>query len=69
VKKWISLILTVIMAGWFLSGLRQPPESGFHTRAFGRLPVLMNGRFQPFDSVARNSLLQIRTRRLENFLH
>ena len=61
-KKWIPLILVVVMAGWVLSGLRQPPETGFHTRDFGTLPVLMNGRFQPFDSVARNSLLQIRTK-------
>ena len=61
-KKWIPLILVVVMAGWVLSGLRQPPEAGFHTRDFGTLPVLMNGRFQPFDSVARNSLLQIRTK-------
>ena len=61
-KKWIPLILVVVMAGWALSGLRQPPETGFHTRDFGKLPVLMNGRFQPFDSVARNSLLQIRTK-------
>jgi ABC-type transport system involved in cytochrome c biogenesis permease subunit len=61
-KKWIPLILVVVMAGWTLSGLRQPPETGFHAREFGKLPVLMNGRFQPFDSVARNSLLQIRTK-------
>jgi ABC-type transport system involved in cytochrome c biogenesis permease subunit len=61
-KKWIPLILVIVMAGWFLSGLHQKPETGFHTRAFGKLPVLMNGRFQPFDSVARNSLLQIRTK-------
>ena len=61
-KKWIPLILVVVMAGWALSGLRQPPETGFDTRAFGKFPVLMNGRFQPFDSVARNSLLQIRTK-------
>src|SRR5439155_17875450 len=33
----------------------------FYTREFGRLPVLMNGRIQPFDTVARNSLLQIRS--------
>jgi len=33
-----------------------------HVREFGKLPVLMNGRFQPFDSIARNSLLQIRTK-------
>src|ERR1017187_9531458 len=61
-KRWIPLILVIVMAGWVLSGLRQPPETGFHTRDFGKLPVLMDGRFQPFDSVARNSLLQIRTK-------
>jgi ABC-type transport system involved in cytochrome c biogenesis permease subunit len=61
-KKWIPLILVVVMAGWFLSGLHQKPETGFQAREFGKLPVLMNGRFQPFDSVARNSLLQIRTK-------
>jgi cytochrome c-type biogenesis protein CcsB len=33
----------------------------FHTAEFGRLPVLLNGRIQPFDSVGRNSLLQIRS--------
>ncbi len=39
-----------------------PKKDGeLHTREFGRLPVLMNGRIQPFDSVARNSLLQIRS--------
>jgi ABC-type transport system involved in cytochrome c biogenesis permease subunit len=37
------------------------PEGEWHTREFGRLPVLLNGRIQPFDSVARNSLLQIRS--------
>ncbi len=61
-KRWIPLILVVVMAVWALSGLRQPPETDFHVREFGRLPVLMNGRFQPFDSIARNSLLQIRTK-------
>ena len=61
-KKWIPLILTAVMAGWVVSGLYQPPENGFQTREFGKLPVLMDGRFQPFDSVARNSLLQIRTK-------
>ena len=61
-RKWIPLILVAAMAGWALSSLFQPPETGFHTREFGKLPVLMDGRFQPFDSVARNSLLQIRAR-------
>ena len=39
-----------------------PKKDGeYHVREFGRLPVLLNGRIQPFDSVARNSLLQIRS--------
>jgi cytochrome c-type biogenesis protein CcsB len=39
-----------------------PKKDGeYHMREFGRLPVLLNGRIQPFDSVARNSLLQIRS--------
>jgi len=61
-KKWIPLILVIVMAGWVLSALHQQLETSFHAREFGKLPVLMNGRFQPFDSVARNSLLQIRTK-------
>src|SRR4051812_29171234 len=36
------------------------PGSAFDVTAFGRLPVLANGRVQPFDSVARTGLLQIR---------
>ncbi len=39
-----------------------PKKDGeYHVREFGRLPVLLGGRIQPFDSVARNSLLQIRS--------
>ena len=39
-----------------------PKKDGeFHAREFGRLPVLLNGRIQPVDSVARNALLQIRS--------
>ncbi|MCX6896091.1 MAG: cytochrome c biogenesis protein CcsA [Verrucomicrobia bacterium] len=36
-------------------------DGALHTREFGRLPVLLGGRIQPFDSVARNTLLQIRS--------
>lgn len=32
-----------------------------HVAEFGRLPALLSGRVQPLDSVARNSLLQIRS--------
>jgi cytochrome c-type biogenesis protein CcsB len=36
-------------------------DGAVHVREFGRVPVLLNGRVQPFDSLARNSLLQIRS--------
>lgn len=39
-----------------------PKKDGeWHVAEFGRLPVLLNGRIQPLDSVARNALLQIRS--------
>ena len=39
-----------------------PKKDGeYHVREFASLPVLLNGRVQPFDSVARNALLQIRS--------
>jgi cytochrome c-type biogenesis protein CcsB len=37
------------------------PDGALHTADFGRLPALLNGRVQPLDSIARNSLLQIRS--------
>ena len=59
-KKWLPWILTGIFAAWFLSGALAPkPVNGFNVAAWGRLPVLLNGRVQPLDSVARNSLLGI----------
>ena len=61
-KKWLPWVAVAVFAGWVLSTVRPKPETGFHTRDFGRLPVLLNGRIQPMDSVARNSLLQLRTK-------
>ena len=59
-KKWFPWILTGVFALWFLSGAQPPkPVDGFDLAAFGRLPVLLNGRVQPFDSVARNALLSM----------
>lgn len=52
----------VALFGAEIVAVLAPKKDGeFHVREFGALPVLMNGRIQPFDSVARNSLLQIRS--------
>jgi cytochrome c-type biogenesis protein CcsB len=52
----------VALFGAEIVAVMMPKADGeYHVRAFGKLPVLLNGRIQPFDSVAHNSLLQIRS--------
>src|ERR1044072_3783732 len=52
----------VALFGAEIIAVMLPKKDGeYHRREFGRLPVLLNGRIQPFDSVAHNSLLQIRS--------
>ncbi len=51
-----------LAAAWFLSGLIPSSGPALRAREFGSLPVLLNGRVQPLDSVARNALMQIRTK-------
>ncbi len=58
VFPWLVLAVFVAELIAVLSP-RRPTE--FDTAEFGRLPVLLNGRIQPLDSVAKNSLLQIRS--------
>jgi ABC-type transport system involved in cytochrome c biogenesis permease subunit len=60
-QRWTPLLATAFAVLLFAGGLR-PPKSvtAFDYVAFGRLPVLANGRFKPLDTVARSSLLQFR---------
>jgi ABC-type transport system involved in cytochrome c biogenesis permease subunit len=59
-KKWLPLIITLVFAGYLGSKMRPAKDSGFAFSEFGHLPVMANGRYQPLDSLARNSLLQLR---------
>ncbi|MDB4793738.1 hypothetical protein OAG63_01765, partial [Methylacidiphilales bacterium] len=59
-KPWLPLILTAALAAWFLSTLYPPPDTDFAFNEFGKLPLVFNGRLKPMDSLARNSLLEIR---------
>jgi ABC-type transport system involved in cytochrome c biogenesis permease subunit len=61
-KKHWPWILTALFVFEVLFALRPrvDKDGAFHTGAFGRLPVLLGGRQQPLDSVARNNLLIIR---------
>ena len=63
-KPLLKLIPWLFLAlfGAEIVAVMLPKKDGeFHVREFGRLPVLLSGRIQPFDSVARNTLLQIRS--------
>jgi ABC-type transport system involved in cytochrome c biogenesis permease subunit len=63
--KWTYKFLPwffVLLFGTELVAVFAPKkEEAVHVRDFGRLPAVMNGRVQPLDSVARNTLLQIRS--------
>ncbi|MFO1459130.1 MAG: cytochrome c biogenesis protein CcsA [Verrucomicrobiota bacterium] len=61
-KRHLPWIITGVFALWFLSTLRAPKPGEFQIEQLAELPVVFNGRHQPLDSVARNSLVQIRDR-------
>ncbi len=67
-KKWIPLTLTLVFVAWILSGFRgfQNPPDGTPFKEFGQLPVVKDGRHQPLDSMARNSLLILRKKQTLN---
>jgi ABC-type transport system involved in cytochrome c biogenesis permease subunit len=59
-QKWFPPVLMFMLALWFFGQLQTPKDKDFAFGEFGQLPVTANGRVQPMDSLARNSLLQIR---------
>ncbi|MGA2029720.1 MAG: cytochrome c biogenesis protein CcsA [Verrucomicrobiota bacterium] len=65
-RKWFPLLLMLAMALWFFGNLQTPKDKDFAFSEFGQLPVVFNGRLKPMDSLARNSLLQIREKQTLN---
>jgi hypothetical protein len=60
-QRWIPWIVTCTMVAWVISGLRAPKnKTAYQVEEFAKIPVLLEGRVQPLDSVARNSLLMLR---------
>jgi ABC-type transport system involved in cytochrome c biogenesis permease subunit len=58
VKKYLPFLILLLGAGYLASTLIPPRQkSEFDLGGFARLPVLVNGRIKPLDTVARNSLL------------
>jgi cytochrome c-type biogenesis protein CcsB len=63
-NTWLRLLpwaFVALFAIEIIAVVAPKKDGAFHVREFARLPVLHGGRIQPFDSLARNSLLQIRS--------
>jgi ABC-type transport system involved in cytochrome c biogenesis permease subunit len=65
-QKWLPPVLMVLLALWFLGNFQPPKDQSFEFNEFARLPVTANGRIVPMDSLARNSLLEIREKQTLN---
>jgi ABC-type transport system involved in cytochrome c biogenesis permease subunit len=61
-KRFIPLFVLVLGALYLASPLFKKPKSDFDLDAFGKIPVVANGRTKPLDSVARNTLLLLQGR-------
>jgi len=59
-----AIVGLAILVLYFVGNyMKQTPRTEIDYTAFGETPVHVNGRLQPLDSVARNSLLTIRYKR------
>ncbi len=62
-KKFLPILVLLLAVGYSASTLRAPKNpAAFDVNGFGGLPVLVNGRIKPLDTVARSSLLQLQGR-------
>jgi ABC-type transport system involved in cytochrome c biogenesis permease subunit len=59
--RFLPVIVLALGALYLASTLREPSsKTDYNLNDFGRVPVLVNGRIKPLDTVARNSILTIR---------
>jgi ABC-type transport system involved in cytochrome c biogenesis permease subunit len=62
-KRFLPLLVLILGLAYVGAKLVPPSdESEFDLRGFSRLPVLVDGRTKPLDTVARNSLLMLQGR-------
>lgn len=63
-KRYFPWLVLILSALWLASNWRPPKTSpdAFDLAAFGKLPVLADGRAKPLDTVARNSLVIIHSK-------
>ncbi len=61
-RVWVSWFVVLLFTAEVLAALFMPPrDKTFAVSEFAKIPLVFEGRVQPMDSLARNSLLQIRS--------
>ena len=56
-RKFAPWIISLVLLVWAFSKMLPPKEPpGFDVTGFGKLPVLVDGRVMPMDSLARLTL-------------
>ncbi len=69
-KKWLPLLITLLFAGWYAGKLRVPAaksEKDWAFNEFGRIPVVVDGRHMPMDTLARTVLTLLRGKQEANY--
>src|SRR5947207_15997249 len=63
-KRFFPFLAVSLGAIWIAASLfpPKPPKDNLDLVRFGKIPVQVGGRIKPLDTVARNSLLIIRTK-------
>jgi ABC-type transport system involved in cytochrome c biogenesis permease subunit len=59
-RKFAPWIISLVLLGWAISKMLPPKEPlGFDVPGFGKLPVLVDGRVMPMDTLARVTLSEM----------
>jgi ABC-type transport system involved in cytochrome c biogenesis permease subunit len=66
-KKWLPLLITLLVAGWYAGKVRVPDQGEWATADFGKVPVVVDGRHMPMDTLARTVLTLLRGKQEANY--
>ena len=59
-RKFVPWVISLVLLVWAVSKMLPPKESpGFDVPGFGKLPVLVDGRVMPMDTLARLTLSEM----------
>lgn len=67
-RSIVTVLSLLVLFGYLYRNYQnQTPESSYDLDQFGKTPIVLNGRIQPLDSVARNSLLVMNGKRTATY--